>query len=251
MALELTKHTIGSLIKENFTLGQALNFYGIKFYQNADQTLEQVCEKHRLNPKQVFKKLEEIDSVSLADEHHLQQLPIEFIVAYLRHAHHIFIKNKLPYIGQLIEDFSDGFPEHQPLLRDLKLVFPIFAEDFIKHIYEEEDTLFSYIEKLLASTRRIRNASELYYLMIKTGLQGFMLDHETHDDEMEGIRLLTNQYTPHNSADVHTMVLFEELKHFEHDLKVHASIENRILFPKAVRLENEVRWRLQEKIKLN
>lgn len=249
--LDTVKQTIGTLIKENFTLGQALNYYGIKFYQNTDQTLEQVCAQHQLNPELVFKKLEEIGSVTLADERQLQQLPIEFIVAYLRHSHHRFIKNTLPYIGQLIEDFSDGFPEHQPMLRDLKLVFPIFSEDFIKHIYEEEDTLFSYIETLLAATRRIKNSSELYYKIIKTGLQSFMLDHETHDDEMEGIRLLTNQYTPMQASDVHTLVLFEELKHFEHDLKIHASIENRILFPKAVRLENEVRWRLNEKIRWN
>ncbi len=249
--METTKQTIGSLVKENFTLGQALNFYGIKFYKNSDQTLEQVCADHHLNPELVFKKLEEIGSVTLADERQLQLLPIELIVAYLRHSHHLFIKNKLPYIGQLIEDFSDGFPAHQPLLKDLKLVFPIFAEDFIKHIYEEEDTLFSYIENLLVATRRIRNTSELYYLIIKTGLQSFMHDHETHDDEMEGIRLFTNHYTPIDASDVHTLVLFEELKHFEHDLRVHASIENRILFPKAVRLENEVRWRLNEKIKFN
>jgi regulator of cell morphogenesis and NO signaling len=63
---------------------------------------------------------------------------------------------------------------------------------------------------------------------------------------MNGIRSLTENYQLPADVDLFTFILFRELEDFENQLRQHAIIENHLLFPKALRLENEVRWRLDQ-----
>ena len=87
--------------------------------------------------------------------------------------------------------------------------------------------------------------------MEKNSMQRFAMDHEAHDDEMNGIRKITHDYAVGPNCPLHVKVLYNELKEFEKSLITHARIENEILFPKAMELENKVRKTLFEKIKFN
>jgi len=133
----------------------------------------------------------------------------------------------------------------------LKVLFPLFLDDFIHHIYEEEDTLFKYIRILERASRGQFNPSQLYQLMEKNSLQKCAIEHETHDDEMQGIRRITKGYHLTADAPLHVKVIYTELIQFEKELKVHARVENEILFPKAMALENEVKKKFFEKSQLN
>jgi regulator of cell morphogenesis and NO signaling len=135
--------------------------------------------------------------------------------------------------------------------RDLKMVFPLFVEDFIQHIYQEEDTLFSFIQALERASKGQYLPAKLYYMMEKSSVQKFAMEHDVHDDEMEGIRKITKNYTLGHDAPLHVKVLYNELKAFEQSLITHARIENEILFPKAMALENKVKQAFFDKTKFN
>jgi len=82
-------------------------------------------------------------------------------------------------------------------------------------------------------------------------MQRFAMDHEAHDDEMNGIRKITRDYFLPPNCPLHIKVLYSELKAFEQSLITHARIENEILFPKAMALEHQVKKMLEEKVKWN
>jgi regulator of cell morphogenesis and NO signaling len=75
--------------------------------------------------------------------------------------------------------------------------------------------------------------------------------HDAHDDEMEGIRKLTKGYFLPEDAPISIKVLYNELQVFEKELSVHAQIEDRLLFPKAIELEKEVLRKIKKKIRNN
>lgn len=87
--------------------------------------------------------------------------------------------------------------------------------------------------------------------MKKHSIQKYAMDHDTHDDEMQGIRTITNDYTLDPQYGLHMKVVFAELKSFEQELQLHARIENEILFPKALVLEKEIEDKLNQTSKLN
>jgi len=111
--------------------------------------------------------------------------------------------------------------------------------------------LFKYIAALERAQQNKINLSRLFYLMEKHSLQRFAMEHEAHDDEMEGIRKITQNYFLSPEAPLHVKVIYTELQLFEKALQTHARIENEILFPKAMALENAVRTRFFERAKFN
>jgi regulator of cell morphogenesis and NO signaling len=57
---------------------------------------------------------------------------------------------------------------------------------------------------------------------------------------LENIRALTGNFTLPQEACTTFRVTFQELEYFEKDLHKHVHLENNILFPKAIKLEEEL-----------
>jgi regulator of cell morphogenesis and NO signaling len=241
---------IAELVDQNYVHAYILFYFGISFYEYSEYTLEEVCRQRALKVEQVVKELESPTHLQEADLP-LVSYPIDLIIEYLKHSHFLFIKHKLPYIARLVESFKGHHDDYAQIERDLKLVFPLFVEDFIAHIYEEEDTLFHFILALESAAKGNYVPSKLYYLLEKNSVQNFALEHEAHDDEMDGIRKITRDYTIASHTPLHVKVIYNELKSFEKSLITHARIENEILFPKAMAIENKVRKTFLEKTVLN
>ena len=49
---------------------------------------------------------------------------------------------------------------------------------------------------------------------------------------------MTKNYSLDNIENLHLKVIFQELKDFDNELEIHSDIENKILFPRALELEN-------------
>jgi regulator of cell morphogenesis and NO signaling len=248
--IALKDRRIADLVDQNYVHAYVLFYFGISFYEYSELTLDQVCKQKGLKTDQVVKELEFPTHVQEADLP-LVSYPVDLIIEYLKHSHFIFIKHKLPYIARLVENFKAKHDDYILVERDLKLVFPLFVEDFIEHIYQEEDTLFTYIQALERAGKGDYMPTRMYYLMEKNSVQKFAMEHEVHDDEMEGIRSITKNYSITPNTPLHIKVVYNELKAFEKSLVTHARIENEILFPKALTIENKVKKMFFERTKFN
>lgn len=241
---------ITELINENYVYGYVLYYLGIQFYNYSEKTLYEACRERGLNVKHVVKNLEAVHLQSEEQNIVLKKYPVDLIIEYLVHAHHNFVKKRLPYLARLIENLPPD-DALNPLINDLKFVFPIFVEDFIQHIYQEEDTFFHYIKLLGKALKKDYQLSELYYQMEKNSIQNFAVEHDLHDDEMEGIKQIIENF--HIDEDSHLLykVTMAELENFQNELHIHSGIENEILFPKALELEKKVKNMLRSKVRQN
>lgn len=244
--MSIKKKRIRDLVGENYVFAAVLHYFGIEFYNYSEKTLEQACKEKGLESNRVISHLESLASGESTDMS-WEQYPVELIIEYLKHTHHIFVKQRLPYIVGLVQSFKPQDPKLQGISTDLNFVFPLFVEEFIYHLYEEEDTLFRYILQL--NQRKVDQ--HLLAIMEQHSIQKYALDHHTHDDEMEGIKAITSQYDGHQGADLHLKVIYAELEQLESELRLHARIENEILFPKALALEKELSTELKKKASLN
>lgn len=242
--LQRTKN-LHELVENDYVLAHALFFLGIKFYEHKTKTLEEVLKAAEISEQQVFKKLNELHAEEFPGVDFFTFFEVDAIIEYLKHAHYLYIKEKIPYISKLIADLKDS----DKLTHDLKLIFPYVTEDFIKHIYHEEDSLFYYVLKLYTASVGTFNESVMLEIMSKYSIRAMAAHHEDDDDEMKGIRGLTNNYSIDGIEDVHLKVVFQELRALDKDLHMHARIENEVLFPKAMELESKVAKTVAESIK--
>ncbi|CAN5563729.1 iron-sulfur cluster repair di-iron protein [soil metagenome] len=247
----LRSRRIADLVEQDNVRAYVLYYFGIRFYEYSEKTLEEVCHLRGLKLEQVVKQLESPTHALSEESIPLLSYPIDLIIEYLKHAHFLFVKRKLPYISRLVESFNADHESYESIARDLKTLFPLFVEDFVHHIFEEEATLFRYIRFLDKVEKGKHTPSKLFYMMERHSLQRFAMEHEVHDDEMEGIRKITQDYRADATTPLHVRVIYSELTALEKSLQVHARIENEILFPKAMMLENKIKTAFQEKVKFN
>jgi len=238
-----TQQTLAQLVDENYVYASVLYHFGIPFFERPARSLGEVCQEYGISEAGMIHCLEQaVAKRNSSNENSLPTFPVDLIIQYLQNAHQIFIKQRLPYLGKLI-----GHLTQQPsgastaLIHDLQFVYPLFAEDFIHHIYEEEDTLFGYIRLLQDFQKGKVNNAEMYYQMEQYSIQSFAIEHLVEDDEMLGLRRITQEYKLLPEHKPLLRVLYQELQAFEQELQTHARVENEILFPKALMLERQAR----------
>ena len=239
--------TIEELVRQDATRAALLHFLGIPFYEFSDITLGEACDRKGLRREIVNHELIRGARLMHPQEHVLTSWPTELIIRCLRHAHSIFTRERLPYIADLIRNC----PLHNSVVNDLNILFPVFSEDFVHHIHMEEDRLFIFIGLLQRALQGKMRPVEIHYILEADSIHQYVKEHESHDDEMEGIRNITSDYTLPADAPLHLEVLYAHLQQLEEELRTHARIENGILFPKAAALEEKVRQQLNELARLN
>ena len=229
--MSVLKKSIASVVEENFVYARALHYLGIEFFENEHKTLNQICEERDISRQKMVKCFYEFDNSKKSSFSELSGYPIDLLLEYLKHSHHLFIKEKLPYISHLLNSLQT------PFIHDLKEIFPVFVEDFIKHIYEEEDELFDYISALSRiKQKKTANPGAELLQYHDFSLEKIRIEHDT-EDEMGNMRELIDELP---ATNLHTRVIINELKSFDREVLYHAEIENEILFPKAILLETEV-----------
>ena len=65
-----------------------------------------------------------------------------------------------------------------------------------------------------------------------------MSEHDTAGDILRELRALTSDYKVPPDACIGYQTLYAALENFEKDLHQHIHLENNVLFPKALGLEN-------------
>lgn len=226
--------TIEEVIDENYVYARALHYLGIDFFENPHKKLNEICKEKDLDKRLVIKSFYMFDSNPRISFSELETYPTELLVEFLKQTHHIFIKEKLPFIVHLAKNWEAN--------RNLSSLLPDFIEDLIKHIYEEEDSTFKYIQLLLDISKRKVNAPVSALLSFK----GFSLEkeyaHHEAEDEFAAIRTLISSI---EAKDLRERILIKEINAFDREMVYHAEIENKIFFPKAIQLEAEVNSKIQ------
>ena len=72
---------------------------------------------------------------------------------------------------------------------------------------------------------------------IQNPVRTMMLEHEAAGSLLEALRTITNDYKPPLDACPSYQTLFQALAGFAADLHQHIHLENNLLFPRAIELE--------------
>ncbi len=126
-------------------------------------------------------------------------------------------------------------PNWKPLL--LK-TFNDYSSELVQHIDQEEADLFPYIESLMAA-QESKKLDFTYRNKLK--LINHLLNHNDNAEEKLEILIdfLEKRKTDFDNP-MRLNMLLTKLNIFKDDLLIHAKIEDQVLLPKALELEQEI-----------
>jgi regulator of cell morphogenesis and NO signaling len=163
------------------------------------------------------------------------EAPLGAILRDLIDDHQRCIDSQIPGVRIAIEKAAAEYGE-QSLVR-IERLFSRFAAVITSHMLNEERDLLPHIAQL-ESARNGSSAAPT--LRISHRVLGELVEHERLHEQLLTMRLLAAEA----SAGSATIELRRKLALFARDVNCHMHIENNVLYPRAIEIENRLK-RLQ------
>lgn len=169
-----------------------------------------------------------------------QSLTLTDLIGHILAKHHVYTKEEMVRLQSLIEKVIGAHGENHPELRNIGDVFQEMCADLTPHMAKEENVLFPYLEELEASFLQNRPAPFAPFGTVKNPVRMMMMEHDTVGDLLRELRALSSDYAVPADGCISYQTLYQALEAFEKDLHQHIHLENNILFPRAVEMEEKV-----------
>jgi regulator of cell morphogenesis and NO signaling len=161
------------------------------------------------------------------------------LVDYILDKHHLYTKEEIEQLTPLMAKVASRHGEHNPNLFELKTVFQNICDDLGPHMMKEEMVLFPYIRELETNFSKQISGATPPFGTVQNPVRMMRLEHEEVGELLVKMRAVTNDYALPDGACPSFTALYHRLAEFERDLHQHIHLENNLLFPKAVELEQK------------
>jgi regulator of cell morphogenesis and NO signaling len=226
--------TVGEIVATNYRAAAVFEQFGIDFCCGGRRSLAEACRTAAADPAAVVNALRTIPAADHVDDD-VTAWPLGRLIDDIVTTHHAYIRSSLPVIGRYLAKLVEVHGARHPELTRVLTAFDHLGRDLLQHMLKEERVLFPYIRELAAQPAGSRPPCP--FGSIEYPIRMMEREHREAGDELRLIRELTNGYVPPADGCTTYRVCFEELARFERDLHRHVHLENNMLFPKSVELE--------------
>lgn len=231
------KQIIGELVAQDYRTAEVFSKYGIDFCCKGGLTLQEVCEKKKINLQQLTTDLDEITALVENSRTEYKSWPIDLLADYIEKKHHRYVAEKTPVIQQYLTKVAKVHGNAHPELEEILANFNESAQILAAHMKKEELILFPFIRKM--ATAHENEVLEPHFGTVQNPISMMKEEHNVEGERFRKISELSHNYTPPQDACNTFRVTYALLKEFEEDLHLHIHLENNILFPKAIAMEAE------------
>ncbi|PNQ72476.1 iron-sulfur cluster repair di-iron protein [Hanstruepera neustonica] len=230
------KH-IGDYVAADYRTAAVFSKYKIDFCCNGGRTIDEACQKKGINSNQLLDELNSVLNNKGDQAIDYKSWPLDLLIDYIEKKHHRYVEEKIPVLKQFLDKLCRVHGERHPELLKINELFTASAGELAAHMKKEELILFPFIKKMVQAQLRNSVIETPHFGTVDNPIA--MMKHE-HDNEGERFRQiadLTDNYNPPSDACNTYRVTFAMLDEFEKDLHLHIHLENNILFPQAIKLE--------------
>lgn len=224
--------TIGQIVAGDIRKAEVFKKLGIDFCCGGKKSLAKVCREKGLDENEVRKNLNQIDTQKTAKTD-FDKWKSSFLADYIVNVHHSYVKENSPLLNELIAKIVGKHLEKYPWMEEVQNKLHSLLSELDTHMKKEENVLFPYV-KMLESANGYINGG---FQTIQDPIWVMEADHEAAGDLMQQLNKLLNGYiAPDDACNTHQLFLYK-LQEFENDLFQHVHLENNVLFPKALEME--------------
>jgi regulator of cell morphogenesis and NO signaling len=238
---QLLNKTLAQIVTEKHQAASVFEKYHLDFCCKGKRPLSDAIREKELSAEQVVNELEEVFAKNANNDaalfHYIQ---LSQLSDYIVGTHHAYLQQSLPQIYAYLEKVSTKHGDRHPELREIFQLFAKLKEELTEHMFKEENILFPRIKEIEKSFLNKSSLSVPATGYIEAPVAVMEHEHDEAGTLMEQIRIKTNNYMPPADACTTYRVSFASLHAFEADLHQHVHLENNILFPKAIKMVEQI-----------
>lgn len=229
-----TDHTIGEIVAADYRTATVFKAHGIDFCCKGGRTVNEVCDNKNLETAALVQELQDA-TTSKDPAADYRTWPLDLLADYIEKRHHRYVAQKSPELMQYLNKLCKVHGERHPELFDIRDEFASMASELASHMQKEELVLFPFVRKLATE----QQPAPPPFGTVQNPIRMMMHEHSVEGDRLARITELTSGYTAPADGCTTYRVAFAMLREFEEDLHHHIHLENNIMFPRAIQLEQE------------
>ncbi len=231
--------TLADIVISHPRTAAVLEKHALDFCCGGRTTLKEACSEKGLRCEDVEAEIRTAmeHRSGAQDAPDFSSMAADALTKYIVETHHRYVRETLHVIHAHTRKIAEVHGSRHPELREIADCFTRVVGEMEPHMMAEEQILFPYIEHLSAARRERRRIPTAPFGTVQNPIHMMEAQHETAGGLLARIRVVSNDYQVPEDACTTYRLTFRELREFEEDLHRHVHLENNILFPRAVALE--------------
>jgi len=231
--------TVRELAVENPAATRILEKLGIDYCCGGNQSLDDACRAANLPLDQVLDSLEMAEQTARSAQrfHDWPREPLADLIAYINGTHHKYTREEIARLGPLFVKVCSVHGQSHPELVQIRAIFAGLAQELTMHMMKEEMVLFPYIVRMEESVIQNEPIVPPPFGSVKNPVSMMEHEHDSAGAALRAMRQASGSYSAPPDACVSYQTLYKTLAEFEADLHQHIHLENNILFPRAIAME--------------
>lgn len=237
--MTLTQQTLGEIVAANYQAASVFQKYNIDFCCKGDRLFVDACSAAGVDVEVVTRELAYI--AVPRDAADFKQWPIDALASYIQSRHHLYIERITPTIKQLLNLIANVHSADHPEVLEIRDIFHATSGELAAHMKKEELLLFPYIKQLSQAKETRKVFRSKVFDSVTNPIHQMKDEHLDEGEQLQRMASLSNNYTPPPDACLSFITTYKMLKEYELDMHQHIHLENNILFPAAIKLEEELK----------
>jgi regulator of cell morphogenesis and NO signaling len=211
--------------------------FGIDYCCGGRKALAQACQERSLDLQTV---LAAIESAAQGEDEPAQEwasASLEALCEHIVKTHHDYVRREIPRLWLLAQKVVARHGDTHPELVHIQQLIRGAGEDLIQHLGKEEQILFPSIVNMERNLTACGPRSLGCFGSVRNPIRVMMAEHDAAGDALAQIRRLSHDFTPPEGACPTYVGFYRALAEFEQDLHRHVHLENNILFPRAIEMD--------------
>ena len=224
-------NSVGEWVAADFRLASVFSRHGIDFCCGGSKAVDQACAEQGLSVESLLQEAQTARETSSIGEQY-GQWPVDFLADYIVNQFHTYTREMLALIARYADAVATAHGAGHPETVTIAAIWPRLSESMTAHLRDEEELLFPYVKQLAK-----REAAAPAFGSAQALIGQMEGEHEDVGSTLAELARLSGGYAvPADGCNTYR-ALYGFLGEFEATTKKHIHLENNILFPKAIKLE--------------
>ena len=232
--------TVGEMVTIDHRAAAVFEKFSIDFCCNGGKTLDVACGERGVDPGTILQELQDLDKAGDPKNFRPDEWGLDMLSDFIVNNHHHYVRRTLPVILTHVDKVLSVHGKNHPELAAIADRVHAVGEELTRHMQKEEMVLFPYIKALVSAEDGHAPANTPPFGTIRNPIQMMEAEHQSAGDAFSFLRSTSSGFAPPADACTTFTVTYKELAEFERDLHRHIHLENNILFPKAIALEERI-----------
>lgn len=233
-----TEKTVRELAVENPAVTRVFEKLGIDYCCGGNRSLEEACRTANLPMSHVLDLMQAAEKTQAAPENRdWQSESLSDLIVHITTTHHAYTRTEIARLGPLFDKVCSVHVQHHPELLQVRASFRGLAQELTMHMMKEEMVLFPYVSQMEEAFLHGEPVSPSPFGSVKNPVSMMEHEHESAGEALRAMRQASSGYVPPGDACISYQTLYKALTVFESDLHQHIHLENNILFPRAIAME--------------